>query len=89
MKIKKEHYSAIRRCIVDLAAQNKTHQIYENVKNESRIKDFDKGFRWALFWAAKKSEFWPPNLLSEIYAYANDNHIDTALRKILFEMDNE
>lgn len=38
----------------------------------------DKRYRWDLLWAAKQSE-----LVGQIYKYANDDHIDTVLRRIV------
>lgn len=39
----------------------------------------EKRWRWDLLWAAKIS----PWISANVYPYANDEHIDTALRKIL------
>ena len=42
----------------------------------SPVKDPDKRYRWDLFYAAALP-------IQELYAYLNDDHIDTALRKLV------
>ena len=43
---------------------------------DPRVKDLDKRFRWDLCYAAGLSGW----LCDEVYKYANDTHVDTALR---------
>jgi hypothetical protein len=42
-----------------------------------------KRWRWDLLWRAKRVGFLPDRFIEDtIYSYANDDHIDTALRHI-------
>lgn len=50
-------------------------------------KDTDKRFRWDLFWASVgliKIE--KPNFVNDMYKYLNDDHLDTAMKKIVKEL---
>jgi hypothetical protein len=46
-----------------------------------RVKDLNKRYRWDLLWAADraKTSLWT----ARVYDYANDAHIDTALRALV------
>ena len=44
--------------------------------NTDKVKDLNKRYRWDLLWLLKLD-------LTEIYKYANDDHIDTVLRKLV------
>lgn len=74
MKIKPEHYSEIKRKIAALP-QDQCRQHKENL----RVKDLEKRFRWDCYHAAKCHN-------SDFYTYLNDNHIDTALKQIIKEL---
>jgi hypothetical protein len=42
-----------------------------------------KRWRWDLLWRAKREGYLPDRFIEDtIYSYANDDHIDTALRRI-------
>ena len=42
-----------------------------------------KRWRWDLLWRAKRLKFLPDRFIEDtLYSYANDDHIDTALRRI-------
>lgn len=47
--------------------------------------DIDKRYRWDLHYAAGLTRFVCDNL----YSYVNDTHIDTALRRIVGELESE
>lgn len=53
----------------------------ENIIKEGKSKDVEMRLRWDAFHAAKHG-----GILSALYAYANDEHIDTALKKIMLEI---
>lgn len=54
----------------------------ESMLPDSKIKDFEKRFRWDLLRASKFD-------LKSVYEYAYDDHIDTALRKIVAELEEK
>jgi len=80
MKIKAEHYSFIRESMRPLLPKIAAYS--ETLKQDKRVKDFDMRLRWDWFNAAVKCSW----TCSEVYPYANDNHIDTALRSIVSEL---
>ena len=83
MKIKQEHYEYIKQEIKK--NWRYSDQIKQAIKNAKNYKDFNKRFRWDMFWLAGLSKYASDNL----YTYCNDDHIDTVLRKIIKELENE
>jgi len=81
MKINKEHYQHILTVMshIDLPAA-RNHK--EALKNDERVKDIEKRFRWDLMYAANLS----PWICDNLYSYMDDSHIDTALRSIVREL---
>jgi hypothetical protein len=81
MKIQPDHYAVMRDAIAalptDAVAAHKAA-----LHNEPRVKDLPKRLRWDLLYAAKLNPF----VCDTIYPYANDTHIDTALRSIVNEL---
>ena len=73
MKITQEHYDTMREAI------NQAIHEYPSIKQQ-----FDTGqisakrYRWDLSYAARLT----PWICENVYPYANDDHIDTALRRI-------
>ena len=83
MKIKPEHYATLKEAIRTTLSQNPTsHEVY-------RKEGFtEMRFRWDLLWASKVGEQTISRWISDtIYEYANDEHIDTALRRIVKELE--
>ncbi len=72
MKIKPEHVEYIKRAIL---ADSKAPLLSEYLSKGLS----EKRWRWDLLWRAKISQWISDN----IYPYANDDHIDTALKYIL------
>jgi len=54
----------------------------ESIKTDPRVKDWQKRYRWDLCYASGLT----PWICSTIYPYANDTHIDTALKAIMTEI---
>lgn len=81
MKMQSEHYQHILEAVKPLAGLIKAHR--EVLKSDPRVKDLEMRLRWDLFWAAKLSQFASDTL----YTYLNDAHIDTALKKIMTEVE--
>lgn len=79
MKLKPEHYAHIRDSIKAAVEKHNLpkEEVYTVQNNLS-----SKRYRWDLLWAAKLSVWISDN----IYSYANDDHIDTALRNIIREL---
>jgi hypothetical protein len=81
MKISHLHYVAMRNSIIPLASRIPAHR--EFVKSEGKAKDVEKRVRWDAFRHAGYA-----GILSELYEYLDDTHIDTALRSIMREIEN-
>ena len=78
MKITPTDYAAIRNACA--AVQAKQPGITPHTYAENNIgKDHDMRFRWDLLRASAFDT-------SRLYDYANDDHIDTALRRIVTEL---
>ena len=77
MKIKSEHYTALKIAIQPFDTEV-NRPVYREGKypRPERTLDVDKRYRWDLVWATKVD-------LSPFYGYLNDEHIDTALRGIV------
>jgi len=85
VKIKIEHYEVLESMVKALIERINIEALrdqYENGNyfNSSKCDDVNKRLRWDIFWALpiEKREKW----INEIYDYCNDDHIDTAMRKI-------
>lgn len=85
MKIKPEHYKVLRDEIRQVATPEKVLRHRSELANDSRVKDVDKRLRWDCLHACRLSAWVSEN----IYPYANDEHIDTALRQIVGEIEQE
>ena len=81
MKIKPEHYNHMKQEI-DKLDKEQCKQHKENLKLDDRVKDLDMRFRFDCLYAAKLGPF----VCENIYSYANDNHVDTALKFIVKEL---
>lgn len=82
MKIKKEHYEHMKQEISKLDKE-KVASYKDSLKSDGRIKDIDKRFRWDLSYAAKLA----PWVCDNLYSYMNDDHIDTALKNIVKDLE--
>jgi hypothetical protein len=80
MKIKAEHYSHMLESMRVLSPKIAAYS--QTLKQDTRIKDFNKRLRWDWFNAAVKCSW----TCAEVYPYANDSHIDTALKSIVSEL---
>jgi hypothetical protein len=80
MKITKAHYRHMLAACRPLAAKIATHRDY--VRRSGNYNDLEKRVRWDLFSAAGLSSY----ACDTLYSYANDTHIDTALRSIVREL---
>lgn len=84
MKITKEHYNIIKNAMQEKAFL--LPSIKSHIKYETRQpKDLEMRIRWDLFYASGISQF----VCKDVYIYANDEHIDTALKMIMKELDKK
>ena len=82
MKIKPEHYAHIKAAIAALPRAKITgHRLF--LATLDKPMDLEMRLRWDSLWAARLI----PWLVVNVYTYANDDHIDTALRRIMRELD--
>lgn len=86
MKIKPEHYNHMLAAIRTLTESKpevvKAHVDSIRSGSDPRVKDAEKRIRWDLSHASGLT----PYICANIYQYANDNHVDTALRSIVREL---
>lgn len=77
MKIKPEHYEHIRAAIASLDPAKVAAHL-DNLRADRRVRDIGMRYRWDLLWAAVPSRW----VCDNVYPYANNDHLDTALRRI-------
>lgn len=78
MKIQPDHYRTL------------CHAIYRSQQGMETLEEYTeqhgltaKRWRWDLLWRAKRVGFLPERFIEDqLYSYVNDDHIDTALRRI-------
>ena len=80
MKIKPEHYQYMLEAIRPLAVY--IPQQRAAIIAQGKAKDVEKRLRWDLFHAAKLNTWMCDNL----YPYLHDEHVDTALKRIMKEI---
>ena len=78
MKMTKEHYNRIKTAIASIP-----RELALEHKSKELGKDKAMRFRWDMFIAAKLSTF----ASDELYQYLNDDHIDTALKSVIKELN--
>lgn len=77
MKMKPEHFQQMKEAFAVLDTEVLREAYRKGTfKRADAVKDLDKRYRWDLFYAAALP-------VQELYAYLNDDHIDTALRKLV------
>ena len=81
MKITQEHYATMLNAITPLAHTIPAQRTL--LSKDSGITDLEKRIRWDLAYKAGLTVF----ICDSIYAYANDTHIDTALKSIVKELE--
>ncbi len=78
-KIKPEHYNYMLSEIRKVATPDMIAIHRRYISNENKAKDVEKRLRWDFSYSAKLTPF----ICDTLYSYANDTHIDTALRSII------
>lgn len=79
MKILPEHYQYMKAAIVKIATPEKLAAHRQFIMNEGKSGDIEKRLRWDLSYYAGLT----PWICANVYKYANDTHIDTALKAIV------
>ena len=85
MKMHADHYAVLRDAFASIAPKIKAHR--DAVIAEARASDVDMRTRWDALYALGKTSALPVDFCKVLYAYLNDDHIDTALRAILREIE--
>lgn len=81
MKMQREHYDLMKAKIATLKERINPHREY--LIKEGEAKDIEKRLRWDLCFAAVGSKW----ICDNLYNYMNDDHIDTALRQIMVDLE--
>ena len=81
MKIKPEHVAYLRERIVPLDSPER-RECYRKGQfpRADKVKDLDRRYRWDLVYSVPGLIRW---MCVNLYPYANNDHIDTALRSIV------
>jgi hypothetical protein len=80
MKIKPEHFAILETAIKQHdTPERRARYLKGDFPRSDRTKDLNKRYRWDLLWEFVETTF----ITMQIYQYANDDHIDTALRNIV------
>ena len=85
MRIKPEHYNQIKTAIASID-RNKIKTHAEAVKESGKFKDFGMRMRWDCL---HSTGIFKDDFMQSVYSYAHDEHIDTALRNIVAELNIE
>ena len=80
MKITPAHYVHMRDAIAGLLPH--VDSLKAAIAADPRVKDPARRLRWDMLWRAGLSDW----VCREIYPYADDSHIETALRRIAHEL---
>lgn len=81
MKLHPEHYDYMKR-IIDALPAVTIDNLKDNALNNGKAKDVHKFYRWHVFYMAGLSAY----ACDMLYSYADDTHIDTALKRIVKEL---
>jgi len=85
MKIKPDHYQHLKSLIETVKDKIPSHR--EALKSDPRVKDLEMRLRWDALWATNKQNSTSAWMCANLYQYMNDDHIDTALRSIMKELN--
>ena len=80
MKMRPEHIQTLRAHIAPLdTPERRARYAAGDFPRAAGTKDVNLRYRWDLLWAAAPSGW----VAKELYPYLNDEHIDTALRRLV------
>ena len=82
MKIEKGHYALVKSTIEDGLSKMPKGTLQTHIKSLPKVGDINMRLRWDIY------NLIPYEVCSKVlYTYLNDNHIDTALKSIMKELD--
>lgn len=84
MKIKPEHYNHMSEAIRTIAGKPIIEKHRAAIIAEGKAKDIEMRLRWDCAYAAGLSGY----IARHVYSYANDTHVDTALRAIIKSIED-
>jgi hypothetical protein len=88
MKMSQADYDALKISIsrkVEVLGVDKIKAHRETLKSDPRVKNLDMRYRWDIL-NLKSRRDENTELFDRLYVYLNDDHIDTALKKIIKEL---
>lgn len=85
MKINKEVYQKLKEAIADANSIDLVKKHKEFLLSDKRVKDLNTRLAWDVFYSIKPEIRIP--LVDEIYKTCNDNHLNTALKRIVNELN--
>lgn len=78
-------YDYLKSAMLEVKDKIPAHiEFLKQPENLAKIKNFDTRLQWDWFTAAMRGR---TSFLNKMYDYLNDEHIDTALKKIVKELD--
>lgn len=80
MKITAEHFNHISTAISDAFSAADVDKHREFIIKEGKAKDIEKRLRWDICYATPGLNTW---VCDNIYSYADDAHVDTALKAVM------
>ena len=83
MKITKDHYDYMKQEISKVWTPQKHESHRTFIEFEGRAKDIEKRLRWDWSYYAGLSAW----IVGNVYTYADDNHLDTALKAIIRDLE--
>lgn len=87
MKISKQDYINLKEAIINVVVDRTYRVISEHkikLRSDERVQNINKRFRFDLLWAIPGEE--RIKIMDNIYKYANDDHLDTALKHIVYDL---
>jgi O-methyltransferase involved in polyketide biosynthesis len=85
MKIIPAHFEYMKVEISKALRHKSIEDCREFLRSDLRVKDLEKRLRWDLLHAAGLT----PWICKNLYGYVDDSHIDTALKRIVAELETE
>lgn len=85
MKMTPEHYQHLRELMLPMKEQIVNHRAW--LLRSTKPMDLEKRLRWDIFREAGGLEHFCTICSGGLYSYLNDNHIDTALKAVMKEID--
>ena len=82
MKMTHPHFDHMKNAIAAVWTQEKHSAHRRFIENEGKAKDISKRLRWDWAYYADLS----PWICDTLYAYVDDTHIDTALKRVINEL---